>query len=113
MANLVPTPQKSSVYQIETSDLVLGGLGGVANQQAQQLLNYIAWLEQRLGFQRVEEKTGCTDACELTETPVDNAVVLCYVNRLPGFAGKDFTRAGKAITFTPPVKATDEVIFIY
>lgn len=113
MANLVPNPGLDDIYQLETSDLVLGGLGGVANLQAQQLLNRMAYLQARMGFRRIEEKTGCTDTCELNEEPGDSAVVMCYVNRLPAFPGKDFTRAGTTITFDPPVEATDEVIFVY
>lgn len=39
MANLVPTPSWDGVYQIETTDVVLGGPGGVANTPAQNLAN--------------------------------------------------------------------------
>lgn len=39
MANLVPTPSWDGVYQIETTDQVLGGPGGVANTPAQNLAN--------------------------------------------------------------------------
>lgn len=39
MANLVPTPSWDDVYQIEQSDRVLGGPGGVANRPTQELLN--------------------------------------------------------------------------
>lgn len=39
MANLVPTPSWDGVYQIETTDTVLGGPGGVANLPAQNLAN--------------------------------------------------------------------------
>lgn len=39
MPNLIPTPGYDPVYQIETYDRVLGGAGGVANLQAQALLN--------------------------------------------------------------------------
>lgn len=39
MPNLTPTPGYDPVYQIETYDRVLGGPGGVANLQAQALLN--------------------------------------------------------------------------
>lgn len=39
MPNLKPVPSWPDVYQIEKTDRVLGGAGGIANQQAQQLLN--------------------------------------------------------------------------
>lgn len=46
MANLVPTPSWDGVYQIETTDVVLGGPGGVANTPAQALLNRTAFLDK-------------------------------------------------------------------
>lgn len=36
------------IYQIETSDRVLGGPGGIANKQAEQLGNRTAWLKTAL-----------------------------------------------------------------
>ena len=48
MANLVPSPVFSDVFQLETSTQVLGGPGGVANRQAQELLNRTQWLYENL-----------------------------------------------------------------
>ena len=49
MANLVETPQwEDGIYQIETSDPVLGGPGGIANKQAEQLGNRTAFLKERI-----------------------------------------------------------------
>lgn len=46
MANLPETEDfAESIYQIETSDRVLGGPGGIANKQAEQLGNRTAWLK--------------------------------------------------------------------
>lgn len=42
MTDLIPVPSWDKVRQIETTDLVLGGPGGVANTQAQALLNNFA-----------------------------------------------------------------------
>lgn len=39
MPNLTPSDEWSDVYQLEKTDRVLGGDGGIANKQAQQLLN--------------------------------------------------------------------------
>lgn len=51
MANLVDDILwEAGVYQLETSDLVLGGPGGIANQQAQQLANRTAWLKDKVGL---------------------------------------------------------------
>lgn len=45
MANLPETEDfADGLYQIETSDRVLGGPGGIANKQAEQLGNRTAWL---------------------------------------------------------------------
>lgn len=47
MANLTPTPAWPSVYQLEKTDRVLGGPGGIANQQAQQLLDRTEFIRTR------------------------------------------------------------------
>ncbi|NNA49771.1 hypothetical protein [Pseudomonas lactis] len=49
MANLPETEDfAAGTYQIETSDRVLGGPGGIANKQAEQLGNRTAWLKAAL-----------------------------------------------------------------
>lgn len=49
MANLPETPDyPAGVYQLETSDPVLGGPGGIANRQAEQLGNRTAWLKAKV-----------------------------------------------------------------
>ncbi|MDP3846231.1 MAG: tail fiber protein [Pseudomonas sp.] len=49
MANLSETPDyPAGVYQLETSDPVLGGPGGIANRQAEQLGNRTAWLKAKI-----------------------------------------------------------------
>ena len=49
MANLIETPQwEDGIYQIETSDPVLGGPGGIANKQAEQLGNRTAFLKEQI-----------------------------------------------------------------
>lgn len=49
MANLPETPDyPAGVYQLETSDPVLGGPGGIANRQAEQLGNRTAWLKDKV-----------------------------------------------------------------
>jgi len=45
MANLTPVSSFDNVYQLETSDPVLGGAGGIANAQAQALANRTEWLK--------------------------------------------------------------------
>lgn len=49
MANLPETPDyPAGVYQLETSDPVLGGPGGIANRQAEQLVNRTSWLKAKI-----------------------------------------------------------------
>lgn len=48
MANLTETVEwTSGVYQLETTDRVIGGVGGKSNQQAQALANRTAYLKNR------------------------------------------------------------------
>ena len=47
MANVIENPQyEAGIYQIETTDPVIGGINGVANVQAKQLANRTAYLKQ-------------------------------------------------------------------
>lgn len=49
MANLPETEDfAEGIYRIETSDRVLGGPGGIANKQAEQLGNRTAWLRNAI-----------------------------------------------------------------
>lgn len=47
MANLPESPiYESGIYQLETTDPVVGGVNGVSNLQAKQLANRTTWLKQ-------------------------------------------------------------------
>lgn len=46
MTNLAPTPSLDDVFQLEIDTPVLGGPGGIANTQAQALLNRTAFLDK-------------------------------------------------------------------
>lgn len=48
MAILTPVSEFDDVYQLETTDPVLGGAGGMANRQAQQLLNRTKYLQDAI-----------------------------------------------------------------
>ncbi|HQR82506.1 MAG TPA: hypothetical protein PK283_06330, partial [Thiotrichales bacterium] len=48
MANLTESQTwENGVYQLETTDPILGGPNGIANTQAKQLANRTAYLKQR------------------------------------------------------------------
>lgn len=53
MANLTDNPiWESGIYQLEETDVVLGGSTGISNTQAKQLANRTAWLKNALrGFE--------------------------------------------------------------
>jgi len=53
MANLTPAPTWDDVFQLETTTQVLGGPGGPANTQAQNLVNRFAYIESALGTLRI------------------------------------------------------------
>ena len=103
----------AGIYQLEENDPVQGGAGGVSNLQATQLAARTKWLKDQLGQQYVEDKTGSTVVCSLAHTPVSDAAVEIYVNRVPAFQGKDYTIAGKDITFTPAVAVDAEIMIRY
>lgn len=49
MANLTPTASWDNVFQLEKETPVLGGAGGVANRQAQELANRTQFLYENMG----------------------------------------------------------------
>jgi len=57
MANVSETATfEEGIYQIETTDPVLGGVNGIANVQAKQLANRTVWLKERADL--VDEAAG-------------------------------------------------------
>ena len=48
MSNLTEASSFDDVYQIETTDDVIGGPGGLSNRQPQQLANRTRWLKNRI-----------------------------------------------------------------
>lgn len=64
MANLPEQPRwESGIYQLETTDPVMGGVDGVDNKQAKQLANRTAFLKQEV------EKRATTASPTFTGTP--------------------------------------------
>lgn len=104
---------EAAVYLLDSNDFAEGGVNGVMNLQARQLANRTAWLKAQLGQAYVENKTGSVAGCTLAHTPVNDAAVEVYINRVPAFQGIDYTIAGKDITFTQAVEAADEIIVRY
>ena len=114
MANITESAVwEDSIYQIAETDLVLGGATGTANVQPKQLANRTKWLKQNLGLPYVENKTGSTTECTLAHTPVADAAVQVFVNRLLAIQGEDYTIAGNTITFTPAISADDDLRVVY
>ncbi|WP_221034255.1 hypothetical protein [Pseudomonas syringae] len=68
MADLPETPEyPSGIYQIETSDPVLGGPGGIANRQAEQLAARTAWLKQIIDLLQKTEVAVTATKVQLNE----------------------------------------------
>ncbi len=71
MSNLAGSPNWSDVYELETSDPVLGGPGAMDNRQAQALLERTEWLKTWYGVQsRFKDKAVIT-----SNTTIDNSYV--------------------------------------
>lgn len=67
MANLPETPTYTAgVYQLETTDSVLGGSGGISNTQAQQLGNRTAYLKQHMDTAEANIATNTADIASNT-----------------------------------------------
>ena len=49
MAYIVPVLQNDDIKIIETTDIMLGGKGNIANMQAQQLINRLLYIEKYIG----------------------------------------------------------------
>ncbi|AXL49180.1 hypothetical protein DSC91_000897 [Paraburkholderia caffeinilytica] len=72
MANLVETSQwEEGVYQLETSDPVVGGPDGIDNRQAKQLANRTAYLKAQQ-----EAHAGAADPHPQYQTPAETQVLI-------------------------------------
>lgn len=130
MANLTPTPGWDNVFQLETDTPVLGGAGGVANSQAQALLNRTSFIEGPTGSSKVGHTPAGTGAVATTvqaklrrfvsvtdfgavgdgstddTSNIQAAIDFCYENQLSlEFPAGDFVATGLVIPpagFTSP-----------
>jgi hypothetical protein len=97
MAKLPETPQwEEEVYQIETSDPVLGGPNGISNRQAKQLANRTTWLKQQ------QESTTNNFENYLSKKVTTDQTVASIVN-----FNKAPVMTGATIKGTQNINATD------
>jgi hypothetical protein len=90
MANLTETVTwEPGIYQIETTDLVLGGPAGVANLQPKQLANRTSWLKQQV------ESLGTAN--------VDWSRIINKPTTLAGYGITDAVPASRTITANSPL----------
>jgi hypothetical protein len=90
MANLTETANwETGIYQIETTDLVLGGPAGVANLQPKQLANRTAWLKQQV------ESLGTAN--------IDWSRIINEPTTLAGYGITDAVPASRAVNTTAPL----------
>lgn len=81
MAALIESPiWEPEIYQLETTDLVLGGPSGVSNLQPKQLANRTAFLYEQLGRIHVEEITVSTNLIDLTDENLFRNHVVIFPN---------------------------------
>jgi hypothetical protein len=66
-----------NIYEIETTDAVIGGSGGIANQQAQGLANRTAWLNSQLSAEETARANG--DTAEATARAAAIAVLATQI----------------------------------
>ena len=69
MANLTPTAILDDVYQLEITDPVLAGPGGISNRQAQQLLNRTEWLREAVVNQGLNDGVEFSGDMDSLQTP--------------------------------------------
>jgi hypothetical protein len=90
MANLTEIANwETGIYQIETTDLVLGGPAGVANLQPKQLANRTSWLKQQV------ESLGTAN--------VDWSRIINKPTTLAGYGITDAVPASRTITANSPL----------
>lgn len=87
MANLTPTPGWDNVFQLETDTPVLGGAGGVANSQAQALLNRFGFLEGDAGSSKVGYTPAGTGAVATTVEDILDAQLMVDYDALRAYTG--------------------------
>lgn len=83
MANLTETALwEAGIYQLEQTDLVIGGAGGISNTQGRQLANRTAWLRQQVGVaDRLAGVTWIDANTTLGASHAGNAIVINAYNK--------------------------------
>ena len=88
MANITENTQSpawsNGIYQIETSDPVLGGANGIANRQAKELAARTQWLKTELAKAVSSIGTNKSSADSAIATKANNTVTLTAGNGLTG-----------------------------
>ena len=83
MSNLTASAIWDNVYQLETSDPVLGGVGGIDNQQAQNLANRTEWLKTHIGIEtRFSDKLVITANATITTADIGKVIVVIASDNL-------------------------------
>lgn len=80
MSNLVAAPGLDEVFQLETTTVAIGGPGGVANAQAQALLNRTEWLRAQIINVKDPQFAGGAKGDGVTD---DTAAILAAIAAFP------------------------------
>lgn len=89
MAVLTPTAvnELNNVYEIATTDRVLGGELGVVNRQAQSLLNTCKYLDNRVTLNTTNIATHTNQISDLysKSVPVGSIIMVAHNGAMPGY----------------------------
>lgn len=106
MAVLTPTAvnELNNVYEIATTDRVLGGELGVVNRQAQSLLNTCKYLDNRVTLNTTNIATHTNQISDLysKSVPVGSIIMVAHNGAMPGYLlcdGATYSRATYSALF--------------
>lgn len=103
MAVLTPTAvnELNNVYEIATTDRVLGGELGVVNRQAQSLLNTCKYLDNRITLNTTNIATHTNQISDLysKSVPVGSIIMVAHNGAIPGYLFCDGARISR-ITYS-------------
>ncbi len=99
MAVLTPTAvnELNNVYEIATTDRVLGGELGVVNRQAQSLLNTCKYLDNRITTNANNIATHTSQISDLYSkiVPVGSIIMVAHNGAMPGYLLCDGSRISR------------------
>lgn len=97
MANLTETSSFVSVYQLETSDPVMGGPGGISNRQSQELANRTKWLKDQVDALGLDKQVKSDVLTAMALLSISAANKMIYTTGANEFALSDITAFARTL----------------